>query len=145
MSSDELYVRIRNRRDGGDPVYEHVCDRNPNDIRASDGEQPRVLWTKPTGGAKFGERFTWCIEQGYRSRFEIFACPWCFVKLPVPTRRECNCGADEVRESRGTHAFQVQHEFLLHDGTHRRVTVKASVVEFMHEPSCPRYDQKEKD
>lgn len=140
---NDLYVKIRTKR-AGDSVFEHICERNPNPENMD--ERPRVLWLTPTGarGSLYTRgRPTWVIEQGYKSRFEIFACPWCYVHLPSPDEKECLCGADLVRESRGTHVFETVHDFDLHDGTTRRARVRAIVQEFVHEPDCPALRQKE--
>lgn len=142
----DLYVKIRTKRSNNETVYEHVCERNPNPENM-DG-RPRILWLRPTGAPTHSlnePRPTWVIEQGYRSRFEIYACPWCYTHLPPPDGKACDCGADEVRESSGHHAFETMHDFLIAGDGYRRVRVKASVLEFMHEKTCPALRLKEKD
>jgi hypothetical protein len=133
-------VRIRNHSDASQPaVFEHVCDKNA--ARGRRDFCPKIMWLRSYSS---NDAPQWCLCHRDH-RIPIVACCFCGEKLTHPFGYVCNCGAEEARLHRGYSSFVVQKD--LHDfrGKPYPAKVRATVLEFLHDPTCPAARFKEED
>lgn len=129
-TKDPDLIRIRNPSDKANyPVFEHRCAQSRE--RRHHRFRPKIMYLKAWSSKGPPE---WCLCWK-DERVPIQTCPFCDNQLQHPLGYDCTCGAEAVRLHRGTHAFEIMHNFQV-DGKVLNVKALVYVESFLHDDTC---------